>query len=163
MDQKRLRTTALIKQKLIEKVKQRILEYLAVIKLKREIKGLDELVKLEELYLFQNNIEEIIPESYPSDKEGPLNNLKSLKILNLSNNKIKTIEGLNNLVNLETLNLASNKIENITGIKHLEKLTDVNLSFNNLKKIKKTLFPGNIKFLNLSISFIFIYYRKKQC
>ena len=56
----------------------------------REIKGLDTLTNLEELFLVGNSILEI----------RGLENLKKLRLLDLSKNKISKIKGLDKLVNL---------------------------------------------------------------
>ncbi|SBS84585.1 leucine-rich repeat protein (LRR2), partial [Plasmodium ovale curtisi] len=59
----------------------------------------------------------------------------SLVILNLSNNKIKTVTNLRHLKLLQTLNLSSNLIEDLEDIRevaHLESLTHLDLSNNNL-------------------------------
>ena len=76
----------------------------------REIKGLNTLTNLEELYLVGNSIAEI---------KG-LGRLKKIRILDLSKNKIKEIKGLENLKNLKTLVLTNNNIIPIEGLEGLE-------------------------------------------
>jgi len=76
----------------------------------REIKGLDTLTNLKELYLVGNSIAEI---------KG-LERLKKIRILDLSKNKIKEIKGLENLKNLQTLILTNNNIIPIEGLEGLE-------------------------------------------
>ncbi len=80
-----------------------------------------------------------------------LKGLKNLKLLNLSCNKIRSLDGLKNLKNLknlETLYLGVNLIKGFSGLKYLENLqnlTELSLSHNkinslgalkNLKKLK---------------------------
>lgn len=55
------------------------------------------------------------------------------RILDLSFNRIKEIEGLDNLVNLEKLYLSSNKISEIKGVNHLKKLTMLELGDNKIR------------------------------
>ena len=76
----------------------------------KEMKGLDMLFNLEELYLEGNSISEI---------KG-LERLKKLRCLNLSKNKIKEIKGLENLKNLIKLNLSNNNISPIEGLEGIE-------------------------------------------
>ena len=76
----------------------------------KEIKGLDTLTDLEELFLEGNSITEI---------KG-LEKLKNLKVLNLSGNKITEIKGLENLKKLKKLILVDNKIIPIKGLEGLE-------------------------------------------
>ena len=76
----------------------------------KEIKGLDKLTNLEDLFLEGNSITEI---------KG-LEKLKNLKILNLSSNKITEIKGLENLKKLKTLRLVDNNIIPIKGLEGLE-------------------------------------------
>jgi len=75
-----------------------------------EIKGLDTLTNLEELYLVGNSIREI---------KG-IERLKKIRLLDLSKNKIKEIKGLENLKNLQTLILTNNNISPIEGLEGLE-------------------------------------------
>jgi len=82
----------------------------------KEIKGLDTLTNLEELYLVGNSITEI---------KG-LEKLKKLKILDLSRNRIKEIKGLENMKKLKTLILSNNNITPIVGLEGLE--SDIGVS-----------------------------------
>ncbi len=65
-----------------------------------------------------------------------INELKQLKILNLSHNKISKIEGLNNLSKLKKLNLHANIITHISGLENLIQLKDINLLRNQINKIE---------------------------
>jgi hypothetical protein len=51
-----------------------------------------------------------------------LEQLPNLKILWLSNNRIKEIKGLEQLSNLQVLNLHANQIKEISGVEHLSNL-----------------------------------------
>ena len=66
-----------------------------------------------------------------------IDNLKKLKILNLSSNKIETIQGLDQLINLEQLNLSSNKIKKINknSLSSQYNLTKLILSYNYIQDI----------------------------
>jgi hypothetical protein len=64
-----------------------------------------------------------------------LHGLESLCTLDLSENKIKLVEGLSTLTNLTTLNLSKNSLENAASIEHLAEcnnLSAVDLSHNQL-------------------------------
>lgn len=54
-------------------------------------------------------------------------------MLDLSNNRIKEIEGLEELINLEKLFLSSNRISQITNLNHLSKLKLLELGDNKIK------------------------------
>ncbi|MNJ86521.1 Internalin-A precursor [compost metagenome] len=58
--------------------------------------------------------------------------LLKLEYLNLSNNTIKSIEGLNKLINLKFLHLNNNKISKIEPLNSLTKLKELNLSNNEI-------------------------------
>ena len=91
-----------------------------------EIKGLSKLANLEHLLLQRNKIIKI---------EG-LEDLKKLKILNLSKNEISEIQNLTNLTNLEELDLSYNKINKIENLDSLEKLKVLSLENNKIKEIQ---------------------------
>jgi len=76
----------------------------------KEIKGLDYLINLKELYLEGNQITEI---------KG-LDKLENLELLDLRSNKIEEIKGLENLKRLKTLRLAENSILPIEGLEGIE-------------------------------------------
>ncbi len=97
-----------------------------------EIKGLENLVNLEELYLGGNEITEI----------KNLNNLINLHSLRLGGNKISEIKGLDALTNLESLRLSGNKISEIKGLETLTNLSSLKLNSNNITEIKGL---GNLK------------------
>ena len=81
-----------------------------------EIKGLDTLINLEELYLEGNSVTEI----------NGLEQLKKIRILNLSKNKIKEIKGLENLNCLKSLFLNDNNIAPVEGLDDIENDSGVN-------------------------------------
>lgn len=55
------------------------------------------------------------------------------RILDLSFNRIREIEGLENLTNLDKLFLSSNKISKIENLSHLKKLTLLELGDNKIR------------------------------
>lgn len=55
------------------------------------------------------------------------------RILDLSFNRIREIEGLENLTNLDKLFLSSNKISKIENLSHLTKLTLLELGDNKIR------------------------------
>lgn len=57
------------------------------------------------------------------------------RVLDLSNNRIKEIEGLDELINLEKLFLSSNRINKISNLNHLSKLKLLELGDNKIKVI----------------------------
>jgi len=76
-----------------------ILDLLGIKSIK-DIKGLNELTSLKELYLNDNLINEI----------AGLDNLKNLETLSLQKNNIKEIQGLENLINLKNIDLSGNPV-----------------------------------------------------
>jgi Leucine-rich repeat (LRR) protein len=95
-------------------------------KLIHELKGLDTLIKLREVYLTGQNISEITG----------LDNLRNLESLNLMRNQITEIKGLDNLVNLQDLYLSFNQITEIKGLKNTPKLKELYLGNNEITKLK---------------------------
>ena len=63
-----------------------------------------------------------------------LADLRFLKILDLSNNLIQSIQGLENL-NIRELNLEGNKLTTLDGLTSLEKLTSLNVSKNLIESL----------------------------
>jgi protein phosphatase 1 regulatory subunit 7 len=92
----------------------------------QEIKNLDALANLEELWLGKNKIEklQVLPFCLSMEfhshllSNQNLGSLKSLKILALQSNRITKIEGLNGLENLEDLYLSHNGIGRMEGLEH---------------------------------------------
>ncbi len=78
-----------------------------------------------------------------------LENLKNLEGLNLGGNKITEIEGLDSLESLKLLWLSDNKIKKIKNLTNLKKLEDLSLSFNEISMIEGLETLNNIKKLNL--------------
>lgn len=76
------------------------------------------------------------------------------RVLDLSNNRIKEIEGLEELINLEKLFLSSNRINKISNLNHLSKLKLLELGDNKIKVIDIFNNLIHIKF-DLVISHIF--------
>lgn len=66
----------------------------------------------------------------------PLSRLKTLSILNLSNNEIETITPLSSLSNITNLYLNNNSIGNFPSIDNFPKLKELYLSNNQIKNIK---------------------------
>ncbi len=65
-----------------------------------------------------------------------LEKISSLKSLNLCNNKISEINGLHNFKSLEELNLSDNEIINITGLENLKNLKILHLTSNKIENIQ---------------------------
>ena len=117
-----------------------------------EIKGLANLVNLQQLYLHHNKITKI--------KE--VDNLVNLQYLNLYNNKITEIKGLDNLVNLLKLQLHNNQITEIKGLDNLvnlqfvdlynNQITELPLSLCNLRNINNFYYTNNpIEYIPLPV------------
>ena len=83
-----------------------------------EIKGLENLVKLEELYLSGNRITQL----------NGINHLIKLKILDLSHNQISELQGIDNLIKLEKLYIADNQIPR-EQLKKFRKSNKINNNF----------------------------------
>lgn len=83
-----------------------------------------------------------------------LNALRSLKKLNLSNNKITKIEGLDNCVLLEELNLEHNKISVIENVGHLSQLKILDIGRNKIQAIAGLEGLENLLQLSLENNFI---------
>lgn len=92
----------------------------------QEIKGLDQLVNLRELYMTGQSITKI---------KG-LDNLKNLESINLMWNTITEIKGLDKLSNLQDLYLSFNQITEIKGLEHNPKLKELYLGHNNITTLQ---------------------------
>jgi internalin A len=79
-----------------------------------------------------------------------IGDLTHLLSLNLSNNKIRDIQGLENLVNLEKLDLSRNNILQITGLKNLTKLKILRFWSNHIYKIEGLDTLSQLKILDLT-------------
>lgn len=78
-----------------------------------------------------------------------LEDLQSITELDLSNNRIKSIEGLEHLDSVTTLNLQHNKIEDFTPLEDMDSLTEVTIAGNPFEKeIIKDLEAKNIVVLS---------------
>jgi hypothetical protein len=106
----------------------------------KDLKGLNELIYLEELNLGFNKITEI---------EG-LDNLTKLQKLWLQNNNIKEIKGLEKLNNLEEILLNNNKIEEMKGLDGLTSLEYLWLDNNQITEMKGLNRLHNLKLLTVS-------------
>lgn len=82
---------------------------------------------LEKLFIINTPMEYI---------DSSINNLKGLRILNLSYNRLRKISNLDNLSYLEELNLSHNNISKIEGLGNLSSLKKLNLEDNNIDKIE---------------------------
>ena len=122
-----------------------------------EIKGLEKLVNLEELYLGGNKITEI----------KNLDTLVNLRRLRLGGNHITEIKGLKALTNLISLRLSGNKISEIKGLNTLKNLASLKLNSNNIIEIKGLDNLENLQNLHLKDNPIrqdefFLLYRSAQ-
>lgn len=93
------------------------------------VKGKIKKVKRNKLKLMGMGITDM------SQIEG-LENLTSLRALNLKNNFITEIKGLEHLTNLNKLNLSGNQITEIKGLEYLNNLEFLTLSNNSISEIK---------------------------
>lgn len=82
--------------------------------------------RLEELYLAQNKISEV----------HGINQLTSLRILELGSNRIKSIKNIENLVNLQELWLGRNRITEIAGLGLLKNLKRLSLQSNRITSLR---------------------------
>ncbi len=100
---------------------------------------LKELKKLERLYLKNMMLRSI-------KRIDGLNELTSLKELDLSNNKIKTLEGLPTLDNLEELLLYENEIDgkSLSVLSTFKNLKNLGIGGNNIKNIDGIPFLPNL-------------------
>ncbi|KAK8866903.1 hypothetical protein M9Y10_009871 [Tritrichomonas musculus] len=81
-------------------------------------------------------------------------NISSLKVLDLSNNKISVIENLENLIKLESLDLQNNRIHSLFLLSPLKLLSSLNISYNPLFDFSfENLFP-NLTSLTLDHCFL---------
>jgi len=60
--------------------------------------------------------------------------LEKLKVVNLSNNILTSLEGVDSLTNLEILDVSHNMITLISGLEKCTKIKNLNLSFNKLNR-----------------------------
>jgi Leucine-rich repeat (LRR) protein len=77
--------------------------------------------------------------------------LPKLRFLDLSDNKIKSIEGLKNLVDLENLYLSNNEISKIEGLDTLKNLKELVLTGNEITKIQNLSALANLIALHLEL------------
>ena len=75
--------------------------------------------------------------------------LKNLKHLFLSNNKIREIKNLESCQVLETLEIRHNQVEKISGISHLSQLSSLSLSSNRISHLPLANIPTSLTFLGL--------------
>jgi len=105
-------------------------------------KEIGKLKNLVELVLENNGVQ-----SLPNEIEK----LSSLKILNLSRNKLEEVSSIFSLLSLESLNLSNNEISNIPkDISKLKVLETLDLSQNKLNKVPDIFDFHALKSLNLS-------------
>ena len=76
--------------------------------------------------------------------------LTSLQKLNLSFNKITTIQGLDNVTKLRVLNLYGNQITTTQGLEKLTNLQELNLGKNQITKIEGLEKLTDLKILDVS-------------
>ena len=91
-----------------------------------EIRGLEGLSSLQQLYLFDNEICEV---------QG-LEGLSSLQLLHLNSNQVSEIRGLEGLSSLQQLDLRSNQINEIRGLEGLSSLQQLNISNNQISETR---------------------------
>ncbi|CAL5995980.1 Conserved_hypothetical protein [Hexamita inflata] len=108
------------------------------------VEKLKQLTLLKQLDLNQNRIKDIssfnqlinlqnFDGSYNNLSQVSLQDMNRLKVLNLSNNQIYSIDGLQNLANLVYLNLSNNLIGSLEFCKDLRHLIDIRVHGNSIK------------------------------
>lgn len=95
---------------------------------------------------FDPMIEEKLKEQLQT-KNLSKNVVKSIEVLDLSNQNLTSIEGLAYFTNLKEVNLSQNLLTDASSLSKLENLVTVNLSFNQLESLN--LFGENVEVLNL--------------
>ncbi len=91
--------------------------------------------RLEELYMGNNEVRWI---------DKGLENLKNLKVLVLSSNKLTSVKELEVLTTLETLSLEDNKLTDVSGLSALTSLKQLRLRDNPLSSKDCPVFPASI-------------------
>lgn len=87
----------------------------------------------------------------------PSNIERSVQIINVSFNKLRSLNGLENCVNLKFLNLTGNSITSVHGIGLLQNLKELLLAYNQLSQIKEMGTLKNLSILDLSYNKIIDY------
>ncbi|CAL6094306.1 Conserved_hypothetical protein [Hexamita inflata] len=123
-----------------KKVKRLIINncFLSTVK----INGLEIMTQLTELNLGQNLLTD--------DSLEFIGNMKNLKILDLSLNKLENVDKLKTLTNLKSLDLNQNFIKTIDGLETLIELENLDISYNQVTQINQLDNMVNIKILNIS-------------
>lgn len=88
---------------------------------------------------FSNNIIEEIPN---------LNNLSNLETVNLSNNKIKSIENISG--SMEELSIDNNELTSLSGVQNLLNLKILSVSNNQINSLKELESLSNLENLNIN-------------
>jgi len=99
------------------------------------------LKSLVELYLISNKITSI---------DNPLEELQNLELLELGDNRIRTIENLDALVNLKSLWLGRNKIARLENLEMLKNLKILSMQSNRIMKLENLDALDNLEELYLS-------------
>ncbi|MFO8019113.1 MAG: AAA family ATPase, partial [Promethearchaeia archaeon] len=117
---------------------------------RKGIKDISEIHRLEQL----TSLKELnLSYNLISDIKG-LDHLTHLECLNLEHNQISEIQGLQNLTKLRELYLQDNQITKIEGLDQLKNLEILNLYDNKIKKIEGLTNLGNLEKLNLRFNTI---------
>jgi protein phosphatase 1 regulatory subunit 7 len=128
----------------------------------RNIKNIDKLVHLENLYFVQNKITDIVNlDTFSVLKNLELGGNRILKIENLNNlqnltelwlgkNRISKLENLSSLKSLKILSIQSNRITKLEGLEGLENLEELYISHNGIEKIEGL--DKNLKLTTLDIT-----------
>ena len=102
--------------------------------------------------------DEVWETSYPPIEERkqeldslePLRNMKHLIVLNVSDNKLKSLDGIEGMTKLKVLRADKNQITNAGAVKELKKLTKIYLSDNQLADLNGINNLTNLKYLDVS-------------
>lgn len=95
--------------------------------------------QLRSINLSQNNLVKLNPSLE-----------KTLQFLNVSFNKIKSLNGIESCVNLKFLNVMGNQISSVTGLGLLQNLREAIIAFNQLSQLKEVGTLKNLQLLDLS-------------
>ena len=95
------------------------------------------LTKLELIFCKITNIDDFLS----------MNNWETLKILNLSNNKLQNIDAIKNMINLQELHIGENEICSLDVISNLPHLIILDFHDNNIKDLKPIIFCTKLKII----------------
>lgn len=127
-----------------------------------DVSPLSELTQLQKLLLKQNGIDDIsslgtlvnltqldVSGNREISDVSAIANMKKLKQLNISNNKIQDISAVSELENLEFIELSGNQIQDLPDLSKLTNVYSLDISHNELTDISALADLKNLRELNL--------------